>query len=249
MSAISPFQSYRIDSNFEFVYVAVPVALGLAALVVHTIKKCFPSTSPLPLKLSDQSFWERTAQISPSEQRPITINGENSSSFREAQHIEGLRAVITEIHKESHDMMRPTPIIVQLFNCATGTIKAPETLSSLDRTLESLYNPSNILDHVICPDTLPYIPPAEMQKTMQKIFQALRPGGIFFGTLFFQPSPVDNDHIKRLRSLGAHFYPNKEWALEIISRSGFEIQKSSKRRDGGLFSTSHAVEFTAKKPL
>lgn len=47
--------------------------------------------------------------------------------------------------------------------------------------------------------------------------------------------------------LGAYFYPDKEFAREIITRSGFKIMKETERQEGGSFSHSHCLEFLTVK--
>lgn len=108
--------------------------------------------------------------------------------------------------------------------------------------------PENI-DAVICVDTLPYIRPSRLKATMDKIFQALRPGGQFIGTIFFKPKKANGPFVEAMNKLGAHFYPDKDFAREIITRSGFQVTKETERRDGGFFSHSHCLEFLAVKPL
>lgn len=107
--------------------------------------------------------------------------------------------------------------------------------------------PENI-DAVICVDTLPYIRPSKVKRTMDKIFQALRPGGQFVGTIFFKPKKANGPFVEVMGKLGAHFYPDKDFAREIITRSGFQITKETERRDRGFFSHSHCLEFLAVKP-
>lgn len=107
--------------------------------------------------------------------------------------------------------------------------------------------PENI-DAVICVDTLPFIRPSKLKATMDKIFQALRPGGQFVGTLFFQPKNAKDPLVEEMGKLGAYFYPDKNFAREIITRSGFQIMKETERRYGGFFSHSHCLEFLAVKP-
>ena len=84
---------------------------------------------------------------------------------------------------------------------------------------------------------------------MDKIFQALRPGGQFIGTIFFTPNKANNPLVEAMKKIDAHFYPNKSFAREIITQSGFLIKNETERRDGGLFSQSHCLEFLAVKPI
>jgi hypothetical protein len=51
-----------------------------------------------------------------------------------------------------------------------------------------------------------------------------------------------------MNKLGAHFYPGKDFARQIITRSGFEIMKDIERQDAGFFSSRHCLEFLAVKP-
>ncbi|VHO02644.1 class I SAM-dependent methyltransferase [Candidatus Rhabdochlamydia sp. T3358] len=90
--------------------------------------------------------------------------------------------------------------------------------------------PENV-DAVICVDVLPYISPADLRKTLKKIFKALRPGGKFVGTLFFQPRSEKRPVAEFLGKLGAHFYPDKNFASEIITRSGFQIKQQRVRKE------------------
>ncbi|HSX11687.1 MAG TPA: class I SAM-dependent methyltransferase [Chlamydiales bacterium] len=110
--------------------------------------------------------------------------------------------------------------------------------------------PKNV-DAVICVDTLPYLPPAKLKATMDKIFQALRPGGKFIGTIYYKSNPEGDQLTESMGKLGAHFYPGKDFAREIVTRSGFQIKQE--REDhyggyGGFFSRSHRLEFLAEKP-
>lgn len=106
------------------------------------------------------------------------------------------------------------------------------------------------MDLVICEDTLPYIKPVNLQTTLEKIFKALRPGGFFVGTIFFEPAAKDPD-LDILRKIGAHFYPSKEMALEIISRSGFEIRETQEKesKPGHSNTCVHFLAVKPKKPI
>ena len=101
---------------------------------------------------------------------------------------------------------------------------------------------------VICVDTLPYLPPEQLKGTLQKIFQALRPGGQFIGTLFMKLDEKDNIFTDAMGKLGAHFYVGKSLAREIITRSGFQIKAEKERKDDAGFSEAHCFEFLAEKP-
>lgn len=103
------------------------------------------------------------------------------------------------------------------------------------------------VDAVIGVDLLPYIPPAQLKATMDKIFHALRPGGLFIGTFFFQPENKHTFTAELIGKLGAHFYPGKEVILEILTRSGFEIviEKERENSDSDSF---QCLEFLVKKP-
>lgn len=103
--------------------------------------------------------------------------------------------------------------------------------------------PANI-DAVICVDTLPYLLPSQLRTTMHKIFQALQPGGKFVGTIFFKTSRENSPHIDAMGKLGAHFYMDKDFAREIITRSGFQIKKEREHQYDGF----SCLEFLAEKP-
>lgn len=109
--------------------------------------------------------------------------------------------------------------------------------------------PENV-DAVICVDVLPYVPSIHLKNTLRKIYKALKPGGQFIGTLFIRPTgPLprkDQLVIELLSKLGAHYYPGKEFAHEIIARSGFIIKAERERNDGP--SKALCVEFLAEKP-
>ncbi len=101
--------------------------------------------------------------------------------------------------------------------------------------------PENV-NAVICVDVLPYLPPADLKKTLEKIFKALCPGGKFVGTLFFQPRSEKMPVSVLLGKLGAHFYPDKNFASKIITLSGFQIKEQRVRED------QICLEFLAVKP-
>lgn len=83
------------------------------------------------------------------------------------------------------------------------------------------------VDIVVCTDVLPYISPQKMEATMKKIHQAIRPQGFFIGSLLFLEKLDRNQRwIDLTRGLGAHFYPTKEMALDVVSHSGFKIEYS-----------------------
>jgi SAM-dependent methyltransferase len=103
------------------------------------------------------------------------------------------------------------------------------------------------IDAVICVDTLPYIRPSKLKATMTKIFQALRPGGLFIGTIFFIPKKPNDSVIIAMRKCGVYFYKDKDFAHEIITRSGFAIKKETERQDHERI-PSHCLEFLAVKP-
>lgn len=106
--------------------------------------------------------------------------------------------------------------------------------------------PENV-DAVIAVDILPYISSSELQATLQKIHQALRPEGKFVGTLFFKRSEQDSLTTELMRKLGAHFYLGEKTAREIITRSGFEILKAGQREGSGK-KQFYCLEFLAQKP-
>ncbi|HSW72004.1 MAG TPA: class I SAM-dependent methyltransferase, partial [Chlamydiales bacterium] len=124
----------------------------------------------------------------------------------------------------------------------------PTTPTFIIGDISSCKYPEDV-DLVICEDTLPYITPVNLQPTLAKIFKALRLGGIFVGTIFFEPSTKDPD-LELIRKIGAHFYPSKEIALEIISRSGFEIRQSQEKisKPGHPNTCVHFLAVKPKKP-
>lgn len=148
------------------------------------------------------------------------------------------------------------PEAINLYNlkflCLFASNKPPLTKPTvvMDDIVTCAY-PENV-DAVICVDVLHYIPPMHLKNTLKKIFQAVRPGGQFIGTLFFLPSElrdrsqVSGVLVEFLTKLGAHFYPGKEFTREIITRSGFKIVADRERDDGGQ--TPPCLEFLAEKP-
>lgn len=121
----------------------------------------------------------------------------------------------------------------------------PTTPTFIVGDIASCKYPEDV-DLVICEDTLPYIKPVNLQTTLAKIFNAIRPGGFFVGSIFFEPLTKDPD-LDLMRKIGAHFYPTKEMALEIISRSGFEIRQSQEI-ENTLGHPNNSVHFLAVKP-
>lgn len=105
--------------------------------------------------------------------------------------------------------------------------------------------PENV-DAVICVDVLPYITPEHLKVTIDKIFGSLRPGGQFVGTLFFQSNIEKDPFFELMGKLGAHFCPGKEFAREIITRSGFQIKAQREMIEG--LSYPHIWEFLAIRP-
>ena len=99
------------------------------------------------------------------------------------------------------------------------------------------------VDAIICIDVLPYLPPAKLREAMSKIFQAVRPGGKFIGTIFFK-HPSRNDPLTEfMQKMGAHYYPSKDFAREVVIRSGFQILEEQVRVDG----TNTSFQFVATK--
>ena len=104
--------------------------------------------------------------------------------------------------------------------------------------------PENV-DAVIGVDILPYIAPANLKMVMEKIFNALRPGGKFVGTLFF--NSAENVFLDMMGKMGSHLYPDKEFVGEIVTRSGFQM-KLQHLRDDNLPFPPFCFEFVAEKP-
>jgi SAM-dependent methyltransferase len=95
------------------------------------------------------------------------------------------------------------------------------------------------MDAVVCVDVLPYIPPEHLQRMIDKIFYALRPGGKFVGTLFFRG---DQETVAVTQS---RLYAGKEGVRELLVRSGFHVMEV-RERDAGQ-PNSPCLEFLASK--
>lgn len=134
-------------------------------------------------------------------------------------------------------------VINQYFKQVSDVQKSQVTIAEDDIIT---YKYPKDIDAVICVDVLPYLPPKELRTTLNKIFQALRPGGKFIGTLFFgsKEHPVK----EMLEKLGAHFYSDKKFVRDTVVLSGFKINQEQEREDEGL-STPFCFEFLAEKPV
>ena len=104
------------------------------------------------------------------------------------------------------------------------------------------------MDAVVCVDTLPYIHPSKLKATMNKIHKALRPNGLFIGTIFFKLKKNDNLFIKNMIEIGVNFYPNQDFVRKIINLSGFKIKNETIYEDETI-SGLYIFEFLAKKPV
>lgn len=137
---------------------------------------------------------------------------------------------------------------MNLFNFSGQDCNHLQKATSLIGDMTTIPFPKDV-DAIICVDALPYILPSAMQQTLKKIYQALRPGGQFIGTLFFKPYEREDSVTTDMRKIGAHFYLGEALARDIVLRSGFTIQHEKKRKDDGFFSKSHCLEFLAAKPV
>ncbi len=135
----------------------------------------------------------------------------------------------------------------QLFAQRYINLQNLQRAQTIEADITTSQYPQN-MDAVICFDTLPYIPPSQLRATMNKIFQTLRPGGKFIGTIFFKPDQKTDPLINAMSQLGAHFYPDKAFARQIITRSGFQILQEQVLEEEDCFN-ANCLEFIAEKPL
>jgi SAM-dependent methyltransferase len=103
--------------------------------------------------------------------------------------------------------------------------------------------PKEAYDLVLCVDTLPYIKPANLQQLMTKIFEAVKPGGVFIGSLFLSDSKEASATQQLSFQMGAHFY-KEELGRDLLTRVGFNILHYRERgdREGTFCVTEFVVE-------
>ncbi len=97
-------------------------------------------------------------------------------------------------------------------------------------TISSYFGP---YDLALVIDTLPYIPPANLRSTIDKIHACLADGGLLIGTIFTEGT--DPNVIEFMEKLGAHFYPNETtFVTNLLQYSGFKVLKLEEREHGGF---------------
>jgi SAM-dependent methyltransferase len=98
-------------------------------------------------------------------------------------------------------------------------------------------------DLVLCVDALPYIKPDKLQELMRKIFEAVKPGGVFIGSLFLSDSKEASATQQLSFQIGAHFY-EKELGTELLTSVGFNILHYRERdpREGTFCVTEFIVQ-------
>ena len=97
-------------------------------------------------------------------------------------------------------------------------------------TMPSYFGP---YDLALAIDILPFIPPADLKSTMDKIHACLADGGLFIGTIFTEGR--NPTVIELLEKLGAHFYPEGiTFAQNLLKYSGFEVLELEEREHGGF---------------
>lgn len=97
-------------------------------------------------------------------------------------------------------------------------------------TMDSYGGPFNL---VVAVDIFPYIPPATLRSTMEKIHQCLEERGILIGTILTSDlSPVMREFMGKL---GAHFYENSsQFVIDLLEHSGFKPLELEARSEGGF---------------
>lgn len=125
--------------------------------------------------------------------------------------------------------------LLTVFANQSTKIKCPSKNLRLRRgdvtTMESYGGPFNL---VVAVDILPYIPPAHLRSTMEKIQKCLEDRGLLIGTIFSTTSfaPVTREFLEQL---GAHFYEGgHEFVVQLLKHSGFTVTKLEERAEGGF---------------
>ena len=100
--------------------------------------------------------------------------------------------------------------------------------------LETFKEYEKTFDLVVGVDILPYLPPKELRRTMEKIQDCITPKGYFVGTIF-TPETFDPMMIEFSTKLGVHFYDGGlEFTKQLLENSGFEIKQLRVREEGGI---------------
>lgn len=95
-------------------------------------------------------------------------------------------------------------------------------------TMESYDGP---FDLVVAIDILPYVPPATLRSTMEKIHKSLEERGLLIGTIFTTRfPPLVREHMEQL---GACFYENgSRFVTQLLQYSGFTVMELEERPAG-----------------
>lgn len=85
-------------------------------------------------------------------------------------------------------------------------------------------------DLVMAYDVLSYLPPKSLMQTIEKIYKALMPGGLFAGTLLVNRKiEIDEDNKKMagIHLMKAYSYTNPALVANILKHAGFQVEVST----------------------
>jgi 2-polyprenyl-3-methyl-5-hydroxy-6-metoxy-1,4-benzoquinol methylase len=133
-----------------------------------------------------------------------------------------------------------------LHNLHKKAAKLSARVNLIRGDIKTLPFEKNEYDLILAVDVLPYTPAIDLVAMMKKIYEALKPNGIFIGTFFFLPtSNKFSKHITLMNSVGVEFLKDPTLPREILKNAGFEILKINFRLE--FDSEPVAIEATAKK--
>lgn len=249
---------------------ALVLTAALSVVTACALKRLWRST-PRKLRSAEENFWLKVKEVPTFVQKegPIMLGHRQIfSSFEEGRLQMSLHSTKVSEHVATVIQSRSIGTVLDL-GCGVGAnsipfyqkgwdvvgidiepkviqiysrkvIQGKNALTLISGDITDCRYPENV-EVVVALDVLSYIPPTHLKTTINKIFLALRPGGKFIGSLFFRNDSEKNDTIELMGKMGGHLYPGIEFLRNIVTRSGFQIEREKLRNP-------NCFDFLATKP-